>query len=164
MVSVATSFSWPKTEMMLGLRRIVVVFAALALMWPLLRPGLAELLVDRAVGVMLVGNYAQAQIYINRALWLDSDVTDAVDANSFVLGMTVTPAQMHAVREQMDRYVSAHPNDPNVRSDRMVLEMRSGDYTDALADAKVVQQLKPNNRQILAIESAIRVGLQRQQK
>ena len=161
MVLAATSFSWPKSDAVLALRRLVVVLAALALMWPLLRPGLAELLVDRAVGVMLVGNYAQAQRYINRALWIDSDVTDAVDVNSFLLGMTVTPGQLRTVRAQMDRYVAEHPNDYNVRDDRMVLEMRGGDYTAALADVQVLEQWQPRNRQLPAIEQAIRVGLKR---
>lgn len=162
MVSAATSYSWPKPGIMLSVRRLVVVLAALALMWPLVRPGLAELLVDRAVGVMLVGNYAAAQIYIHRAMWLDSDVTDAIDVNSFLLGMTVTPAQLRTVRTQMDRYVAAHPNDYNVRDDRMVLEMRSGDYRAALADIHILEQWRPKNRQLPAIEQAIHVGLKRQ--
>lgn len=162
MVSAATSFSWPKSDVMLALRRLVVVFAALALMWPLVRPGLAELLVDRAVGVMLVGNYEAAQVYIKRAMWLDSDVTDAVDVNSFIIGMTVTPTQMRTVRAQMDRYVAEHPNDYNVRDDRMVLEMRSGDYRAALADIHILEQWQPHNRQLPAVEQAITVGLKRQ--
>ncbi len=111
---------------------------------------------------MLQGDYVQAQRYINRAMWIDADVTDAVDVNSFLLGITTTPAQLHAVRAEMDRYVTAHPNDYNIRSDRMVIEMRAHDYAAALQDVRLLRQWQPQNRQLPAIEQAIRSALARQ--
>lgn len=161
MVSAAISYSWPKADMALALRRLLVVFMALALLWPFVRPALAELLVDRALGVLVQGDYGQAQRYINRAMWLDPNVTDVVDVDSFLIGISVTPAQLRKVRMRMDTYVALHPDDANVRQDRMVLEMRMRDYPAALRDVHVLEREKPHDKQLPAVEQAINTGLSR---
>ena len=151
MRSAVISFSWLNSDLTLRLRRFLVVAIVLALAWPFLRPVMAEMLVDRGIGVILQGDYADANRYISRAMWLDPDSVDAADLQSFFTTMTVQPAAVAGALSASNRYVSAHPDDANVRWDRMILEMRMSDYAAALADAQQLHRLQPDKKQLVTM-------------
>lgn len=159
--SAATSYSWPNAMTFVRIRRVLVVFMALALLWPFARPVLAQLLIDRGVGLILQGDYGSANRFISRAMWLDPDLTTAVDISSLFMTVTAQPSQLKIARAAADRFVAAHPNDMNVRWDRMVLAMKSNDYRSALMDVKVLRALLPGNKQLPAIQQGIEAGLRR---
>lgn len=158
----ATSSSSHNTaDLIGGIRRLAVVVIALALLWPFARPLLAETLVERALGVMVLGDYGTAGTYITRAMRIDSDVADVVDASAFLQTFGASTARLRQSETMLNAYLLRHPDDANARWDRMLLEMRLDDYRDAYADQQILVRLLPDNKQIAKVGEALQTRLNR---
>lgn len=156
-----SSSSRNPSETFARVRRLIVVLVVLALLWPFARPLLAETLVERSMGSMVLGDYATAGTYINRALWLDSDVADAVDASAFLQTFGANKERLKQAETMLNAYLVRHPNDANARWDRMLLEMRLEQFADAYADQQIITRLLPDNQQIVKVGQALRARLAR---
>jgi hypothetical protein len=142
-------------------RRFVIVFTTLLLLAPFARPILAISLIDRAEWALVSGQYAFAQTYVERAVWLDPNAPDVMDAIGWLDGFEhLKGARLSGEIGRLSLYLRAHPTDVAVLTDRTLLEVRAHDYQAAMGDAQLAAKLDPTDYTIAALGKALQHKVQ----
>jgi tetratricopeptide (TPR) repeat protein len=135
------------------LARIGIVVAALALFAPFARAPISQELVVRSQGALFVADYAAADRYLARALWIDPTNLDALDERDFAFTFT-DPNTLAAVTRRLTEDALTHPNDALLLWELAVVRSRAHDRKGALEAARASVALAPN-RQVEILINAL---------
>lgn len=105
-------------------RRCVLAGIALVVAAALLRGQIALALIYRGDDAMSRGSAIGAEVYYNRALWLDPSSTVAADRLSFAAFMEDDLQRMRMAVERLDRAIAGDASQTVLRKDRALLELR----------------------------------------
>lgn len=115
-------------------RRFVLAGMALAIAGVLFRSEVAQALVVRGDDYMYRGEQSAALERYRRALALDPSFEAAADRYVFVSVQIHTPAALSAGIAVAGAYLSRHPDDPRVLSDRALCYLHQRRFIVALRD------------------------------
>lgn len=100
----------PQDTRSAAIRRLILVFAILALAAPFARPLLGNALANRAAMFLTTGRYDAARGYLRRALFFDPGNGDAA-TQMVLLAPFGTRAEVTANVEQLRVRLASHPTD-----------------------------------------------------
>lgn len=115
-------------------RRFALVLAALTIAGAVFRPQFAQALIVRGDDYLYRGDAGSALIRYGRALELSPDSETAADRYVFVSMQQNTVRSLHAGVEEATAFLSRHPNNATLLSDRALCYLHERRYAWAQAD------------------------------
>jgi hypothetical protein len=116
------------TQLLRKIQRLLVVVLAIALSYPITKPAIAILALDRAQAYLTYGDYPTYERLLHLALSIDNGPDEMADLGTFVALDTRSSVQDRAL---FNSYLATHPNVPDLWFDEALIRVHHKDLIGA---------------------------------